>query len=423
MPTNFLNIVPSYTRVSSPFTFPLIRTATGTQHKGVDLVAEVGSAIYSPPMDGVVVQNKYDGRAGGYGNYVVVMTKLPGNRGEIFTVYAHLQSLLIDPATGSPCVLNTPVSAGTQIGSVGNSGFDGSGNPYPVHLHYEELLGSTSLLNADGTLKNPGDWKNATLPIDPSWNYFGYTGTVPNVCYADGTGMSIPNQPTDPGQHYVEISSPSQVGRLYDNGVLYTKDTQTGMEHWSVPTANGSVVDTTQYPNGQVASVQYNQDVTTGAWVLDTSPANIQQYLQQQIQELSASGYTPQDQQIWQNGLQEFNSAITNDPNAVITTSPDGVSVTTDNGNFTLLGNTLTQTIQSGSITTQYNYGTGTLTQTVESTINGQATIAGQSLSITAVSNFTHGSGYLDANGYIHFTPDANYFGAAMNNADWRIAA
>lgn len=26
----------------------------------------------------------------------------------------------------------------------------------------------------------------------------------------------------------------------------------------------------------------------------------------------------------------------------------------------------------------------------------------------------THGSGFLDGNGFVHYTPDANYFGAAQ---------
>lgn len=44
------------------------------------------------------------------------------------------------------------------------------------------------------------------------------------------------------------------------------------------------------------------------------------------------------------------------------------------------------------------------------------AGLSGQALSITGVSGFTHGKGYLDANHNIHYTPDANYFGAAGFN-------
>ena len=40
--------------------------------------------------------------------------------------------------------------------------------------------------------------------------------------------------------------------------------------------------------------------------------------------------------------------------------------------------------------------------------------ISGQALSITGVSGFTHGSGFLDGSGFVHYTPEANYFGAAQ---------
>ncbi|MDP1871283.1 MAG: cadherin-like domain-containing protein, partial [Gallionella sp.] len=44
------------------------------------------------------------------------------------------------------------------------------------------------------------------------------------------------------------------------------------------------------------------------------------------------------------------------------------------------------------------------------------AGLSGQALSITGVSGFTHGTGYLDGNGFVHYTPEANYFGAAQFN-------
>ncbi|ADL55462.1 calcium-binding protein [Gallionella capsiferriformans] len=44
------------------------------------------------------------------------------------------------------------------------------------------------------------------------------------------------------------------------------------------------------------------------------------------------------------------------------------------------------------------------------------AGLSGQNISLTGVSGFTHGTGFLDGNGYIHYTPEANYFGAAQFN-------
>lgn len=35
----------------------------------------------------------------------------------------------------------------------------------------------------------------------------------------------------------------------------------------------------------------------------------------------------------------------------------------------------------------------------------------GRDLTLTSVSNFRHGSGFIDPNGFVHFTPEANYFG------------
>ena len=32
---------------------------------------------------------------------------------------------------------------------------------------------------------------------------------------------------------------------------------------------------------------------------------------------------------------------------------------------------------------------------------------------LTPLIHFTHGSGFLDGNGFVHYTPDANYNGAA----------
>ena len=37
----------------------------------------------------------------------------------------------------------------------------------------------------------------------------------------------------------------------------------------------------------------------------------------------------------------------------------------------------------------------------------------GQNLTVTGVSDFTHGTGWLDANGFVHYSPAANYYGSA----------
>ena len=50
------------------------------------------------------------------------------------------------------------------------------------------------------------------------------------------------------------------------------------------------------------------------------------------------------------------------------------------------------------------------------------AGFSGQNLSITGVSGFTHGAGFLDGNGFVHYTPDANYAGAAGFNYTLKAA-
>ncbi len=156
----------------------------------------------------------------------------------------------------------------------------------------------------------------------------------------------IPSSPapmvSDPGMHYVEIQNPTKAGRLYDNGVFYIKDKQTGTEFWSVPTASGGIADTTKFANGQVTNVQYSRDPNTGTMLLDTTPSNVQQYLQQQTLSLPTSGVSVLDQQAWQSGYQTLNTAIINDPAALVNVDVNGaISVNAGGGVYSLAGGTL----------------------------------------------------------------------------------
>ena len=57
--------------------------------------------------------------------------------------------------------------------------------------------------------------------------------------------------------------------------------------------------------------------------------------------------------------------------------------------------------------------------------------ILGRNLTLTGLSNFRHGTGFIDANGFIHFNPEANYagtdagfaYGIAANEGRWVWAA
>jgi hypothetical protein len=272
MPTNFDNIVPNATGVSSAFSS--YRPSTGRPHEGVDITALAGSPIYSPPVNGVVVQNITNNKPGQFGNYMVIRTEMADGT-PVFTVYGHLQNIPINPATAEKYIPGDPIHANTQFGEVGNSGINLQGQPYRTHLHYEERIGTSG---------QPDNWKDGALSVDPQQNYFGYTGSTLNLSAITGgiAPIGIPGAPLNPGLHYTEINSPVQTGRLYDNGVLYTKDTQTGTEFWSVPTATGGVVETTQFAGGQVTSVQYTPDPVTGILKLDAGAPNVLQFIQQE---------------------------------------------------------------------------------------------------------------------------------------------
>ncbi|MFA6921162.1 MAG: M23 family metallopeptidase, partial [Gallionella sp.] len=148
MTTNFDNIVPNATGVSSPFSD--YRPSSGRQHEGVDITAPAGSSI-NASTGGVVV--KGDGNdPGGMGNYVVIMTIWDGT--PVYTVYGHLQ-------VPSGLENGEEITAGDPIGQVGHTG-----NATGDVLHYEERIGTSGQL---------GNWKDGALAVDPQQNYFGFT--------------------------------------------------------------------------------------------------------------------------------------------------------------------------------------------------------------------------------------------------------
>jgi trimeric autotransporter adhesin len=74
-----------------------------------------------------------------------------------------------------------------------------------------------------------------------------------------GTGLTCPNNP-DPGLAYTEIATATLTGRFYENGVYYTKDTQTGQEFCSIPTDTGGEQDITQLSNGVIVTQNFTVD-------------------------------------------------------------------------------------------------------------------------------------------------------------------
>ena len=82
---------------------------------------------------------------------------------------------------------------------------------------------------------------------------------------ASGAGLTIPTQAADPGVHYNELSIDSKTCRFYANGVLYTRDTQTTQEYWSIPTATGGSTDVTKFSNGLITTQTFLPDGTIDA--------------------------------------------------------------------------------------------------------------------------------------------------------------
>ena len=84
-------------------------------HTGVDISAPNGTAIYAAQSGTVIIA----GYSSAWGNYVVI-----NHGGGITTLYAHMSKILTTKGA--------TVSAGTQIGKVGSTGYS-TGN----HLHFE----------------------------------------------------------------------------------------------------------------------------------------------------------------------------------------------------------------------------------------------------------------------------------------------
>ena len=115
-------------------------------HRGEDWAAPAGTPIPSA-ADGVVV---YNGYMSGYGNTIVVEHTVNGET--VHTLYAHMNE-------ESPLPVGTEVSAGQEVGVVGNTGV-GTG----PHLHFEVL--------PDGTPGSPS-LERGHNTVDPSTYSFG----------------------------------------------------------------------------------------------------------------------------------------------------------------------------------------------------------------------------------------------------------
>lgn len=160
-----------------------------------------------------------------------------------------------------------------QNGGLGHMGifygYDASGYPMFYGSQYStgpQMVDTNPALNNGYWLTSPMEIVGVLRPKDST-----YTGTDTSGVIQEGAGLTIPYQLSDPGMHYYVINSGAKIGRLYDNGVLYTKDTQTGQESWRIPKDTSGEMDVTKLSNGVILTQAFTAD-----WQIDpSSPASI----------------------------------------------------------------------------------------------------------------------------------------------------
>jgi len=121
--------------VTSSFGYRLDPLGSGKTklHTGMDLGAPAGTPVYAS-ADGIVYEVGY--AESGLGNYVYI--KHETELGTLYTAYGHMldNSILVEK--------DQPVTAGTQIGSVGSTGAS-TGN----HLHFMIMKNKISFKEED----------------------------------------------------------------------------------------------------------------------------------------------------------------------------------------------------------------------------------------------------------------------------------
>lgn len=127
-----------------------------TVHLGVDLFAPAGTPVFAV-ADGYIHKIGTNAAPGDYGPTIVVEHFLESDE-RIFALYGHLGSVsLLGKNHG------TPVSAGKQIGIVGNSRENGG---WPPHLHFQLSWIVPSTYDMPGVV-TPDDFEVVTESIYP----------------------------------------------------------------------------------------------------------------------------------------------------------------------------------------------------------------------------------------------------------------
>ena len=130
------------------------------------------------------------------------------------------------------------------------------------------LLAGAHLMGVGGlrTYLSSGGAQNVTdgngTPISSYISKFaGYSisGVTPDTT-AITPGLApanIPGQSIGPGTPFKKITYGTERIRIYDNGVMYSVDSVTGLQFWSVPNATTGITEQiTQFANGQIITEQ-----------------------------------------------------------------------------------------------------------------------------------------------------------------------
>ncbi|MDH5507928.1 MAG: M23 family metallopeptidase [Anaerolineae bacterium] len=140
-------IDPAYVdSVDTTYTYGTTNGGLLDVHHGVEFVNEYGTPVLAAAPGVVLVagtdsQERYGPYLGFYGNLVILQHTFPGFSEPVFTLYAHLSTVLVQPGQ--------QVETGEQVGEVGFSGI-ATGS----HLHFEVRYAA----NSYNTTRNPENW-------------------------------------------------------------------------------------------------------------------------------------------------------------------------------------------------------------------------------------------------------------------------
>lgn len=141
-------------RVDTFYRYASTRNGTLKVHHGVEFKNNKGTSVYASAAGKVIAagddsQMVYGQFENFYGNLVIIEHEFPEFGQKVFTLYAHLSAVLIEPGV--------QVSMGELIGEVGSSGI-----AVGSHLHFEVRVGE----NSYAATRNPELWLQPLVDED-----------------------------------------------------------------------------------------------------------------------------------------------------------------------------------------------------------------------------------------------------------------